>query len=280
MTSVYHTNNNTPISKYILDKSQVVIDNISISDLYNYPHDRDTFSTIANMYRVNNDMISVRYGTDGVIKDTLYEFKGQSIYYKSPNYGMLDYYTELYNIRHTGFSEASVIYISTPNPSNGLSVSDSDIITYISENLDKFFIIDLSYDIYVKDSLSTHIEYVEKLSLYSNVMTLISFSKMTGLTGLRVGIGISSLELTSRQPWNITSISLKIFQEIFTPDIIQRHKEIINKATLKFIEKEGDNISFATKAPIVLLKEDILEETRYYSEYKAYRYSVIDGRLE
>jgi histidinol-phosphate/aromatic aminotransferase/cobyric acid decarboxylase-like protein len=192
---------------------------------------------------------------------------------------MVKEYCNQFHLLKTDYDKSDIVYISNPNPSNGDRISDEYLINEI-EKYNKFFIIDLAYDIYVKETISDHIDLVSKLMKYNNVLVLISFSKMTGLSGCRVGIGLTNSKniLTIRQPWNISSINIQLFKKIFRYSTISTHQSIIKESMKSFIIEQGLNVS-KFSCPIVMLKHDIKSPTRFYPEYNEFRYSVIDTKL-
>lgn len=98
-----------------------------------------------------------------------------------------------------------LFFICSPNNPSGNTI-DSSLINSIIENYSGIVVIDEAY-IDFSDSAS----YISKINQYPNLFVMQTFSKSIGAAGLRVGYGMSSVEIISflnkiKPPYNLSTI--------------------------------------------------------------------------
>lgn len=266
--SKIRTDNNVFVSKYIIN----LINKIKLNgvDLYQYSNNFNE-----NKLNTYYDVDYINFGVDGIIRDLFFIFrKKKKIYYEEPNYMMVQKYADTFKFKKTSFEECKIAYISYPN---GATLKNPNF--KLKRYKDKIIILDLSYYIYQCRSYEKFMKKVEefkKLGYY----VLYGPSKILGLPGLRVGFckcRNPKIFNIIHQPWQITSTSKLILDNLWKPDVINRHIKIIKNSKTKFEKQFRDKLAFRTDLPCLALKKPINLKTRKYDNY--YRFSVVDYDL-
>ena len=145
-----------------------------------------------------------------------------------------------------------ILYLCTPNNPTGDAILKTDILKIIN-NIDESIltVIDGAYMEYAKaKNLDYFIEAKEVLK-YSNVIYLGTFSKAYGLSGMRIGYGISNNNVISnlhkmRPPFNITTLSLIAGVEALNDEKFILETVELNKKELKRYEifAKDENIEY------------------------------------
>ena len=104
-------------------------------------------------------------------------------------------------------SKAKILFLCSPNNPTGNSIDDLEF--YI-QNFTGIVIVDEAYI-----EFSKGVSAVSLLNKYPNLIVLKTLSKAYGLAGLRIGIGFSSLQISSlfnqfKPPYNISSESQRL----------------------------------------------------------------------
>ncbi|GAB6098469.1 histidinol-phosphate transaminase [Halanaerocella petrolearia] len=115
--------------------------------------------------------------------------------------GMLDAITD----------KTKLVFICNPNNPTGTIVTEEKVEEFLAQVPDDVIVVfDEAYNEYVTSDL--YPETIDYLGEYDNVVILRTFSKVYGLSGLRLGYGIASQEIIDylgrvRQPFNVNAIA-------------------------------------------------------------------------
>jgi histidinol-phosphate/aromatic aminotransferase/cobyric acid decarboxylase-like protein len=276
----YETSNNVPISKFIIEKVNNILKNIDYNEIYNYPDIRRSEEIIKNIF---NSELYFNFGVDAIIKDIFSIFNGKKIYFEEPNYGMVPVYSKLYNHTLTTIQEADIIYIANPNGMTCKKQNNEEILNLL-KSTKSFVVLDLSYDVYTYNNFNEFVNFINETLKY-NCIVLFGMSKILGLPSERVGIAVSNensdimkkLKLYS-QPYQICAVSNILFQNLFKPEIINKHVNIIKNSKEFYIEKYSDVIEYNTDGPFLILNKEIDYKTKNVGNH--YRFSIIDKNLK
>ena len=157
-----------------------------------------------------------------------------------------------------------LIFIANPNNPTGTYLSHENTLEFLNKVPKKVLVvIDLAYFEYVTaaDYIKTH----EILDKFPNVIFTKSFSKIHGLSALRIGYGFGNetlIELMNRvrQPFNVNSVSQKAAieslsdQEYLKESINQNTKErlylykSLESMSVDYIPSQGNFICIDTKS--------------------------------
>ena len=123
---------------------------------------------------------------------------------------MKDYTFDLEGIKNAISEKTKIIFIANPNNPTGTMVSETQLDEFISEVPENIVVcLDEAYYEFVEPSKKINTEkYLDR----PNVIILRTFSKIYGLSGLRIGYGISSPEVIAyfnqiRQPFNVNAMA-------------------------------------------------------------------------
>ncbi|GAB6138429.1 histidinol-phosphate transaminase [Halanaerobaculum tunisiense] len=107
--------------------------------------------------------------------------------------------------------KTKIVFICNPNNPTGTIVPHQEVVDFLEQvPEDVLVVFDEAYQEYVtSEQYPTTINY---LADYDNLLILRTFSKIYGLSGLRIGYGIASQEVISylervRQPFNVNAIA-------------------------------------------------------------------------
>ena len=157
-----------------------------------------------------------------------------------------------------------LIFIANPNNPTGTYLSHENTLEFLNKVPKKVLVvIDLAYFEYVTaaDYIKTH----EILDKFSNVIFTKSFSKIHGLSALRIGYGFGNETLIEimnrvRQPFNVNSVAQKAAieslsdQEYLKESINQNTKErlylykSLESMSVDYIPSQGNFICIDTKS--------------------------------
>ncbi|OZU90116.1 histidinol-phosphate transaminase [Virgibacillus indicus] len=107
--------------------------------------------------------------------------------------------------------KTKVVWLCSPNNPTGSVIPKSDFQSFMKKCPDNILVVlDEAYYEYMEDLESNNT--IEHLSDYSNLILLRTFSKAFGLAGLRIGYGVSNVEIVKnldvvRGPFNTTSLA-------------------------------------------------------------------------
>ena len=126
-----------------------------------------------------------------------------------------------------------VVFIANPNNPTGTWLSKSEIVAFLEKvPSDVVVVLDEAYTEYVTED-----EYpngIDWLADYPNLVVTRTFSKMYGLAGLRIGYGISSVELASviqrvRHPFNANLVALAAAEAVLDDDAYVMQSREVNQ---------------------------------------------------
>ena len=276
----YRTDNNVPISKYILD----IFEDIDHSVNYSYPNTPTIYSLLEELdilHTIKNTILGS--GVDGIIKDLFCLFSGKNVYYDLPNYGMVDVYSKSFRCNRVDeLQSADLVYMSIPNPSCDVYTNFDELVSIIKNNKNITFVVDYSYEMYNSSQLYKFFDKVHNLINNYNVIVLYGTSKMLGLPSIKMGIGVTNnfqlfrLLRSIMQPHPISSFGINVMEEVLNYNTINKHIQIINISKMKIKKMYRDIIIGDTFGPYVFLMDDV-GGCKKIDNY--YRLTVIDEEL-
>jgi histidinol-phosphate aminotransferase len=107
-----------------------------------------------------------------------------------------------------------VIFVANPNNPTGTCLAGDELKSFIEsvpENV--LVVIDEAYFEYAQDLFDGYVSASDWLQEFPNLIVTRTFSKAYGLAGLRIGYGVSSVEVSDflnrvRQPFNVNSMAM------------------------------------------------------------------------
>ena len=159
---------------------------------------------------------------------------------------MQDGHYDLKKIRESITSRTRMVFIANPNNPTGTIVTTADVRDFMnSVPEDVLVVFDEAYAEYV-----TSPEYPDDMSYLRaghNVAILRTFSKIYGLAGLRIGYGLTKIEITNmvnrvRQPFNTNSLAQVAALAALDDTSHVENSRRINKEGKEFLYKEFDSI--------------------------------------
>ena len=106
---------------------------------------------------------------------------------------------------------AKIVFLCNPNNPTSLLIPTKQLIQILDAALKQDSLIFLDEDFLEFVENEQELSMISKISKYPNLFILRSFTKLFGLTGLRVGYGIASKEivdvlLCAKIPWNLNCL--------------------------------------------------------------------------
>lgn len=169
-----------------------------------------------------------------------------------------------------------LIFIANPNNPTGTYLSHDDIVNFLKAISNEIIVvIDLAYFEYVKTD--DYIRTNEILNEFSNVVITKSFSKIHGLSALRIGYGIGNADLIEimnrvRQPFNVNAIAQKAaiaslndvdyLNASVESNSIEREYlyDCLDDMSLKYIQSQGNFICIETPFNGKKIFEELLKK--------------------
>lgn len=116
------------------------------------------------------------------------------------------------NIFSHQINDAKVAFLCNPNNPTSIVTPFEILIEIIEEALDHDVLLFLDEDFLEFVDGNRHISLIDKIDCYPNIFVLRSFTKIFGLTGLRIGYGIASEETikllsNAKMPWNVNCLA-------------------------------------------------------------------------
>jgi threonine-phosphate decarboxylase len=116
------------------------------------------------------------------------------------------------NIFTQNMKDAKIAFLCNPNNPTGMLTPYDTVIEIIKDAFEKGVLILLDEDFLEFVNTEKQASLIEKIGEYPNLFVLRSFTKVFGLTGLRVGYGIASEELIkmlsqAKMPWNVNCLA-------------------------------------------------------------------------
>lgn len=209
---------------------------------------------LADINSVNFDQLFLGNGSDELIDLLIRAFcepAKDSILIMDPSFVMYQFYAKVnnvgveklkldsdFNIVRDQFDDlnektsAKLLFLCSPNNPTGNSIEDLE---YFIQKFKGIIVMDEAYI-----EFSTQKSATQFLSKYPNLIILKTLSKAYGMAGLRIGVGISSPQISAfmnglKPPYNISSESQKIALEALA-------NEDHFKSNLELILKERDQM--------------------------------------
>ena len=297
-----------PFSKNILSKLKKIITN---NILQSYPiNPKKVINLISRKEKLNYKYINIVPGSDSAIKFIFEIFSGKktkviSIY---PTYGMIEVYAKIYKQKlhkiyenkvknftvKSMYNNTSFLYIANPNQPSGKIISKNMIVEIIktARAKKKYVVIDEAYVDFSKQKSCANL-----ISKYDNLILLKTFSKSTGLAGLRIGYiichpKVSKLINSVRPIFDVSHYSLKVAEYfLLNKRIIDQYLQAIKnskkfvkkeclKRNLKFLNTEANffhiflNKKNVSKIYNFLKKNNILVKSKYSRGFKVLENSI------
>lgn len=111
-------------------------------------------------------------------------------------------------------NKTKVIFVANPNNPTGTCIGSDELKSFIQSVPDNVLVvIDEAYFEYAEDLFEGYSSASDWINDFSNLIVTRTFSKAYGLAGLRVGYGISSVDVSDflnrvRQPFNVNSMAM------------------------------------------------------------------------
>lgn len=160
---------------------------------------------IAEQFHVNTKQVFVGNGSDEVLAHTFRALfhTDEPVLFSDVTYGFYPIYCQMFGIPHQTIplrDDFSIqqndythpcggIILANPNANTGMTLSLDEIETLLKRHPDRTVVID---EAYVDFGGQTAIPLIQR---YDNLLVVRTFSKSSGLAGLRVGYAIGSCEL-------------------------------------------------------------------------------------
>ncbi|TXF79443.1 histidinol-phosphate transaminase [Chryseobacterium sp.] len=200
----------------------------------------DLKKRIAEIKNLEAEHIFLGNGSEDLIDLMIRVFcepKKDSVIVMHPTYSMYEYYAVLnevkveklrldenFDIPKADFDvlnlqNAKILFLCSPNNPTGNCVKD---IEYFIKNFKGLVVVDEAYHLYSSENSA-----IDLLDKYSNLIILRTLSKAFGMAGLRIGIGISSVDIAQliskvKPPYSISNASKqKALQELQNLDAIR-----------------------------------------------------------
>jgi len=116
------------------------------------------------------------------------------------------------NVFTRDLKDAKIAFLCNPNNPTSILTPDDTLIEIIEEALEEDVLLFLDEDFLEFVDEEKQVSLVDKINDYPNLFVLRSFTKVFGLTGLRVGYGIASEETVkllsnAKIPWNVNCLA-------------------------------------------------------------------------
>ncbi len=175
----------------------------------------ELISLFCDMFINSNDEVIIVQPTFSEYEWAVQKKRGNviNVYRKPENYFRIDTKSIIDQIK----LETRIIFLCNPNNPNGLLDNTKDIeeIIVVASKNDVFVFLDEAFIEFTGEINS----FINKISKFDNLFISRSFTKFFGLTGLRIGFGVSSPEIINfiskgQILWSVNCIGQKVAQEI------------------------------------------------------------------
>ncbi len=293
--------------KILIDLKKIITNDI----LQSYPTNPEkVINLISRKENLKKKFINLVPGSDGAIKYIfeIFSSKKNKIISIYPTYGMIDVYSKIYKYKlskiyenevekfylKSTYNGTSFAYIANPNQPSGKIIKKDKIIKIIKTayNKKKYVIVDEAYIDFSKQKSLSNLT-----KKYNNLIILKTFSKSTGLAGLRIGYvichpNISKLINAVRPIFDISSFSIKVAEYfLLNKKITEMYLKKINvskkmiskeciKRNIKFLNTEANffhiflNKNKTSKVFNFLKKRKILVKSKYSKGFKVLENSI------
>jgi threonine-phosphate decarboxylase len=108
--------------------------------------------------------------------------------------------------------DAKMVFVCNPNNPTGILTAHEVLVEIIEEALEEDVLVFLDEDFLGFVDEEKQVSLIDEMDSYPNLFVLRSFTKVHGLTGLRVGYGVASEEITellsnAKIPWNVNCVA-------------------------------------------------------------------------
>jgi len=109
-------------------------------------------------------------------------------------------------------SKTRIVFLCNPNNPTSTLISSEDILEIVEETLRRDILVFIDEDFMEFVSGKRRFSLADKVGTYQNIFVLRSFTKIFGLTGLRVGYGVACREIIevlskAKIPWNVNCLA-------------------------------------------------------------------------
>jgi threonine-phosphate decarboxylase len=109
-------------------------------------------------------------------------------------------------------SGAKIVFLCNPNNPTSILMAPEHLTAIVKRALDENVFVFLDEDFLEFVEGEEHLSFIGKMEKYPNLFVLRSFTKIFGLTGLRIGYGIASEEIinslmNAKIPWNVNCLA-------------------------------------------------------------------------
>ncbi|PVX24272.1 MAG: aminotransferase class I/II [Candidatus Bathyarchaeum sp.] len=150
--------------------------------------------------------------------------------------------------------DAKMVFLCNPNNPTSVLTSYDTVIAIIEEALKNDVLLFLDQDFLEFADCQQQVSLVDKVNDYPNIFILRSFTKVFGLTGLRIGYGIAhedTIELLSnvKIPWNVNCLGQAAALAALTDtEHLKRSREIV-RVERAFLSRELNQIACFKQYP-------------------------------
>ncbi len=237
------------------------------------------------VFGFSSEQILAGNGSDDILNIALRTFvnPGEMVAFLDPTYSLYETIAKVHGATiktiptnenfelesHLVCPEAKLIFVASPNPPLGKHLNRQ----YLKETCEKATGVVLIDEAYVDFSDENHWEFIKE---YNNVIVSRTMSKSYSLAGMRVGFGISSVEIIEqmnkvRDSYNLDRIAQTLgancfqFQDYFK-DIWQQVRTTRNRLTNSL--RNLDFLVFDSDANFVLASPQWIEASALYTKLK------------
>lgn len=128
---------------------------------------------------------------------------------------------------------AKMLFLCNPNNPTGIIASCEALFEIIEEALEEDVLVFLDENFLEFVDIEKQVSMVDKIDDYPNLFVLRSFTKVFGLTGLRVGYGVASEDTTellsnAKMPWNVNCLAQAAALAALTDvDHLKKSRELV-----------------------------------------------------
>ena len=138
---------------------------------------------------------------------------------------------------------AKMVFVCNPNNPTGILTSNEVLIEVIGEARDEGVLVFLDEDFLGFVDEDKQVSLIDTIDDYPNLFVLRSFTKVYGLTGLRVGYGVASKEIVSllsnaKIPWNVNCIAQAAASAALTDEEHLKKTHELIKAERAYLTRE------------------------------------------
>ncbi|MCL2134658.1 MAG: threonine-phosphate decarboxylase CobD [Candidatus Bathyarchaeota archaeon] len=217
---------------YNIKKNNIIVGNGSTELMYLF----------AETFLSKGDVAVIAAPTFGEYENAVQKTGATTCFVKLNKDMQLDVDTFISNMK-----KAKIAFICNPNNPTSLLISKNDLTHILDAALELNVLVFLDEDFleFVKDE--QQLTMINNINKYPNMFILRSFTKLFGLTGLRVGYGIASEEIINalmcaKIPWNVNCLAqAAAIVALNDYEHLQKTQKLINKEKT-FLHKNLCNI--------------------------------------